>query len=37
MFINKYIVIPPYYRDTNTGKRSVGVGGVNKFSINYSC
>ena len=31
MFINKYIVIPPYYRDTNTGKRSVGVGGVNKI------
>ena len=31
MFLNKYIVIPPYYRDTNTGKRSVGVGGVNKL------
>ena len=31
MFINKYIVIPPYYRDTNTGKRSVGVGGINKI------
>ena len=31
MFINKYIVIPPYYRDTNTGKRSVGVGGINKL------
>lgn len=31
MFINKYLVIPPYYRDTNTGKRSVGVGGVNKL------
>lgn len=31
MFINKYLVIPPYYRDTNTGKRSVGVGGVNKI------
>lgn len=30
MFINKYIVIPPYYRDTNTGKGgTVGVGGVN--------
>ena len=31
MFINKYPVIPPYYRDTNTGKKSVGVGGVNKL------
>lgn len=31
MFINKYLVIPPYYRDTNTGRRSVGVGGVNKL------
>ena len=31
MFINKYIVIPPYYRDANTGKRSVGVGGINKL------
>lgn len=31
MFIDKYIVIPPYYRDTNTGKRSVGVGGINKI------
>ena len=31
IFINKYIVIPPYYRDTNTGSRSVGVGGVNKL------
>lgn len=31
MFINKWIVIPPYYRDTNSGKRSVGVGGVNKL------
>ena len=31
MFVNKWIVIPPYYRDTNSGKRSVGVGGVNKL------
>ena len=31
MFINKIIVIPPYYRDTNSGKRSVGIGGVNKL------
>lgn len=30
MFINKYLVIPPFYRDTNTGKNgTVGVGGVN--------
>lgn len=31
MFIRKYIVIPPYYRDTNTGSRSVGVNGINKL------
>ena len=31
MFINKYLVIPPYYRDTNTGKKAVGVGGINKL------
>jgi hypothetical protein len=31
MFINKYLVIPPYYRDTNTGKRSVGVNGINRL------
>ena len=31
MFINKYLVIPPYYRDTNSGGKSVGVGGVNKL------
>ncbi len=30
MFINKYLVIPPFYRDTNSGKGgTVGVGGVN--------
>lgn len=30
MFINKYIVIPPFYRDTNTGKGgTVGVSGIN--------
>lgn len=30
MFISKYIVIPPFYRDTNTGKGgTVGVGGIN--------
>lgn len=31
MFINKYLVIPPYFRDTNTSKKSVGVGGINKL------
>lgn len=31
MFINKYPVIPPYYRDTNSGKRSIGVGGINRL------
>ena len=31
LFTNKILVIPPYYRDTNSGKRSVGVGGVNKL------
>lgn len=33
-FINKYIVIPPFYRDTNTQsarKGSVGVGKINKL------
>lgn len=31
MFISKYIVIPPYYRDTNTGKKTVGIEGINKL------
>lgn len=31
IFINKYIVIPPFTRDSNTGSRAVGVGGVNKL------
>ena len=37
MFINKYIVIPPFYRDKNTSKgnsRVVGLGGVNKLYTN---
>ena len=37
MFINKYIVIPPLYRDKNTGSGSrvvVGLGGVNKIYTN---
>lgn len=32
MFIKKYIVIPPFYRDKNTGNsRVVGLGGINKL------
>ena len=32
MFIKKYIVIPPFYRDKNTANsRAVGLGGVNKL------
>ena len=32
MFINKYIVIPPYYRDVNTGRGgTVGIDGINKL------
>lgn len=36
MWINKYIVIPPFYRDKNTQStdRSVGLGGVNKLYSN---
>ena len=36
MFINKYIVIPPFYRDKNTtaGSKTVGLGGVNKIYNN---
>ena len=37
MFIKKYIVIPPFYRDKNTAsssKRVVGLGGVNKLYNN---
>lgn len=36
-FINKYIVIPPFYRDTNTQssrKGSIGVGKINKLYQN---
>ena len=32
MFINKYLVIPPYYRDKNTeNSRAVGLSGINKI------
>ena len=32
MFIQKYIVIPPFYRDKNTvNSRTVGLGGINKL------
>ena len=32
MFINKYIIIPPYYRDTNTSRGgTVGIDGINKL------
>lgn len=35
MFITKYLVIPPFYRDMNTGiDKSVGLGGVNKLYNN---
>ena len=34
MFINKYIVIPPYYRDVNTTGKHTGVGQINTFYVN---
>lgn len=34
LFINKYIVIPPYYRDVNTTGNNPGVGQMNKFYVN---
>jgi hypothetical protein len=34
MWIDKYIVIPPYYRDANTSKKSTGVGQINSLYIN---
>ena len=34
MFINKYIVIPPYYRDVNTSGKHTGVGQINTFYVN---
>lgn len=34
MFINKYVVIPPYYRDVNTTGKYTGVGQINKLYVN---
>ena len=35
IFINKYIVIPPFYRDKNTSNsRAIGLGGINKLYTN---
>lgn len=34
MFINKYIVIPPYYRDVNNTGKHTGVGQINTFYVN---
>lgn len=31
MFINKFIVIPAYYRDANTNNGAIGVGQLNKY------
>lgn len=34
LFINKYIVIPPYYRDVNTSGKYTGVGQINTLYSN---
>ena len=34
LFINKWIVIPPYYRDVNTSGKYTGVGQINKLYVN---
>lgn len=34
MFVNKWIVIPPYYRDANTTKKHTGVGQINTLYVN---
>ena len=34
MFIKKFIVIPAYYRDKNTGRATIGLGGINKLYNN---
>lgn len=33
-FINKYLVIPPFYRDVKTDARKLSVGDINKLYIN---
>lgn len=34
MFISKYIVIPPFYRDVNTSGKYTGVGQINSLYVN---
>lgn len=34
LFINKYLVIPPYYRDVNTSGKYTGVGQINTLYVN---
>ena len=34
MFISKYIVIPPFYRDVNTSGKYTGVGQINTLYVN---
>lgn len=34
LFLNKYIVIPPYYRDVNTSGKYTGVGQINTLYTN---
>ena len=34
MFITKYLVIPPYYRDVNTSNKNTGIGYINKLYAN---
>lgn len=31
LFLDRYIVIPAYYRDVNTGSKTLGVGDINKL------
>ena len=34
MFLTKYLVIPAYYRDVNTGSKNTGIGYINKLYAN---
>ena len=34
MFTNKFIIIPPFYRDVNTANGRVGIGEINKLYVN---